>query len=308
MSLIITYIGSRGCVIAGDKRRIGFYGPERAREMLEEELYSGNIKTQEELLKKSDEYGITLKISDDADKVREIDDIVVGEVRSKTTQETKRKRIYATTGAYSMIELIGSDIKTVKSGGSSIVVFGNKYTQELAEKSINKHWKSKINLMGVETIFESVLEEVAHETPSVSPQYDVIIKYPSIKAKEAKELIRTTILKDVKELEMWRHQLQETQIKTAQSIQMATKIIIGGNIGTVKYINGNEIGIVLDSSVEALDIEWKPMAKPSETIIMTVNNQSNVSKGDIVVIENENLCIKRTKESLNCDFILCKAE
>lgn len=308
MSLIITYIGSRGCVIAGDKRRIGFYGPERAREMLEEELYSGNIKTQEELLKKSDEYGITLKISDDADKVREIDDIVVGEVRSKTTQETKRKRIYATTGAYSMIELIGSDIKTVKSGGSSIVVFGNKYTQELAEKSINKHWKSKINLMGVETIFESVLEEVAHETPSVSPQYDVIIKYPSIKAKEAKELLRTTILQDVKELEMWRHQLQETQIKTAQSIQMATKIIIGGNIGTVKYINGNEIGIVLDSSVEALDIEWKPMAKPSETIIMTVNNQSNVSKGDIVVIENENLCIKRTKESLNCDFILCKAE
>jgi hypothetical protein len=308
MSLIITYIGSKGCVIAGDKRRIGFYGPERAREMLEEELYSGNIKTQEELLKKSDEYGITLKISDDADKVREIDDIVVGEVRSKTTQETKRKRIYATTDAYSMIELIGSDIKTVKSGGSSIVVFGNKYTQELAEKSINKHWKSKINLMGVETIFESVLEEVAHKTPSVSPQYDVIIKYPSIKAKEAKELLRTTILQDVKELEMWRHQLQETQIKTAQSIQMATKIIIGGNIGTVKYINGNEIGIVLDSSVEALDIEWKPMAKPSETIIMTVNNQSNVSKGDIVVIENENLCIKRTKESLNCDFILCKAE
>ena len=308
MSLIITYIGSKGCVIAGDKRRIGFYGPERAREMLEEELYSGNIKTQEELLKKSDEYGITLKISDDADKVREIDDVVVGEVRSKTTQETKRKRIYATTGAYSMIELIGSDIKTVKSGGSSIVVFGNKYTQELAEKSINKHWKSKINLMGVETIFESVLEEVAHETPSVSPQYDVIIKYPSIKAKEAKELLRTSILQDVKKLEMWRHQLQETQIKTAQSIQMATKIIIGGNIGTIKYINGNEIGIVLDSSVEALDIEWKPMAKPSETIIMTVNNQSNVSKGDIVVIENENLCIKRTKESLNCDFILCKAE
>jgi len=276
--------------------------------MLEKELYSGNIKTQKELLKKSDDHGITIKISDDADKVREINDVVVGEVRSKTTQETKRKRIYATTGAYSMIELIGSDIKTVKSGGSSIVVFGNKYTQELAEKSINKHWKSKINLIGVETIFESVMEEVAHETPSVSPQYDVIIKYPTINTKEAKELLRTTILEDVKALEMWRQQLQETQIKTAQSIQMATKIIISGNIGTVKYINGNEIGIVLDSSVEALDIEWKQLAKPSETIIMTVNNKSNVSKGDIVVIENENLCIKRTKESLNCDSILCKAE
>jgi len=308
MSLVITYIGSKGCVIAGDKRRIGFYGPERAREMLEEELYSGKIKTQEELLKKSDEHGITLKISDDADKIREIGDVVVGEVMSRTTFETKRKRIYATTGAYNMIELIGSEIKTVKSGGSSIIVFGNKYTQELAEKSIKKYWKSKINLIAVGKIFESVMEEVAHETPSVSPEYDVMIKYPTIKVKEAKELLRTTILQDVKELEMWRNQLQETQIKTSKSIQMATKIIIGGNIGIVEYIKGNEIGIILDEGVEALDTEWKTVAKPCETIIMTVQNQSNVFKGDLAIIENENLCIKRTKESLNCDFILCKTE
>ncbi len=308
MSLVITYIGSKGCVIAGDKRRIGFYGPERAREMLEEELYSGKIKTQEELLKKSDEHGITLKISDDADKIREIGDVVVGEVMSRTTFETKRKRIYATTGAYNMIELIGSEIKTVKSGGSSIIVFGNKYTQELAEKSIKKYWKSKINLIAVGKIFESVMEEVAHETPSVSPEYDVMIKYPTIKVKEAKELLRTTILQDVKELEMWRNQLQETQIKTSKSIQMATKIIIGGNIGIVEYIKGNEIGIILDEGVKALDTEWKTLAKPCETIIMTVQNQSNVSKGDLAIIENENLCIKRTKESLNCDFILCKTE
>jgi hypothetical protein len=308
MSLVITYIGSKGCVIAGDKRRIGFYGPEKAREMLEEELYSGKIKTQEELLKKSDEHGITLKISDDADKIREIGDVVVGEVMSRTTFETKRKRIYATTGAYNMIELIGSEIKTVKSGGSSIIVFGNKYTQELAEKSIKKYWKSKINLIAVGKIFESVMEEVAHETPSVSPEYDVMIKYPTIKVKEAKELLRTTILQDVKELEMWRNQLQETQIKTSKSIQMATKIIIGGNIGIVEYIKGNEIGIILDEGVEALDTEWKTLAKPCETIIMTVQNQSNVFKGDLAIIENENLCIKRTKESLNCDFILCKTE
>jgi len=294
--------------IGENKRRIGFYGPERAREMLEKELYSGNIKTQKELLKKSDDHGITIKISDDADKVREINDVVVGEVRSKTTQETKRKRIYATTGAYSMIELIGSDIKTVKSGGSSIVVFGNKYTQELAEKSINKHWKSKINLMGIETIFESVMEEVAHETPSVSPKYDIIIKYPLIKEKEAKELLRITILKEVKELENWRNELRDNQIKTAQNIQMATKIIIGGNIGTVEYVDENEIGIILDKGVEALNTEWETIAKPSETIKMTVEDISNVSKGDLAVIENENLCIKRTKESLNCEFILCKSE
>jgi len=304
----MTYIGRKGCVIAGDKRRIGFYGPEQAREKLEEELYSGNIKTREELIKRAVQHGITLNISDDAEKIREIGDVVVGEVRSKTTYETKRKRIYATTGVFNIIELLGSDIKTIKSGESSIIVFGNKYTQQMAEKSINKYWKSKINLLTIGKIFESVLEEVANETPSVSPEYDVIIKYPIIDTKEAKELLRSTILQDVKELEKWRNELQENIIKTSQNIQMATKIIIQGNIGTVTYVKDNEIGIRLDEGVEALDIDWNILAKPSETIKMNVKTQSNVSKGDLVVIENEDLCIKRNKESVICEFILCKAE
>jgi hypothetical protein len=308
MSLIMTYIGRKGCVIAGDKRRIGFYGPEQAREKLEEELYSGKIKTRKELIKRAVELDITLNISDDAEKIREIGDVVVGEVRSKTTYETKRKRIYATTGVFNIIELLGSDIKTIKSGESSIIVFGNKYTQQMAEKSINKYWKSKINLITIGKIFESVMEEVANETPSVSPEYDVMIKYPIIDTKEAKELLRRTILQDVKELEKWRNDLKENMIKTSQNIQMATKIIIQGNIGTVTYIKDNEIGIRLDEGVEALDTDWKILAKPSETIKMNVKNQSNVSKGDLVVIENEDLCIKRNKESLICEFILCKAE
>lgn len=302
----MTYIGRKGCVIAGDKRRIGFYGPEQAREKLEEELYSGNIKTRDELIKRAVQHGITLNISDDAEKIREIGDVVVGEVRSKTTYETKRKRIYATTGVFNIIELLGSDIKTIKSGESSIIVFGNKYTQQMAEKSIKKYWKSKINLLTIGKIFESVLEEVANETPSVSPEYDVIIKYPIIDTKEAKELLRSTILQDVKELEKWRNELQENMIKTSQNIQMATKIIIQGNIGTVTYVKDNEIGIRLDEGVEALDIDWNILAKPSETIKMNVKTQSNVSIGDLVVIENEDLCIKRNKESVICEFILCK--
>ncbi len=304
----MTYIGKKGCVIAGDKRRIGFYGPEQAREKLEEELYTGKIKTREELVKRGVEHGITLNISDDAEKIREIGDVVIGEVRSKTTYETKRKRIYATTGVFNIIELLGSDIKTIKSGESSIIVFGNKYTQQMAEKSIKKYWKSKINLITIGKIFESVMEEVANETPSVSPKYDVLIKYPIIDTKEAKELLRKTILQDVKELEKWRNELQENMIKTSQNIQMATKIIIQGNIGTVTYVKDNEIGIRLDEGVEALDKDWNILAKPSETIKMTVKNQSNVLKGDLVVIENEDLCIKRNKESLICEFILCKAE
>ena len=67
------------------------------------------------------------------------------------------------------------------------------------------------------------MDEVALNTPSVSRDYDVIIKYHSIEPKEAKELLRTTILQDVKELEMWRNQLQEKLIKTSQNIQMAVR-------------------------------------------------------------------------------------
>jgi hypothetical protein len=307
MSLIITYIGNKGCVIAGDKRRIGFYGPKEAREKLEEELYSGKIKTREKLLKKADEHGVTIKISDDAEKIHEIGNVVVGEVRSKTTTETKRKRIYATTGAYNIIELLGSDIKTSKSGGNSIIVFGNKYTQEQAEKSVKKYWKSNIDLIEIGKIFESIMDEAAVKTPSVSPNYDIIIKYHTIKPKEAKELLRTTLLKDVKELAEWRNQLQEKMIKTSQNIQMASKIIIQGNIGRITNVTNDEIDVILDTGVEALDTNWKLLAKPSETIKMTVEPQSNTIKGDLVVIEDENLCIKRTKKPLNCDLILCKS-
>jgi hypothetical protein len=308
MSLIITYIGNKGCIVAGDKRRISFFGPADAREKLEEELYTGKIKTKEELVKKSEEHSISLKISDDANKIYEIGEVIVGEVRSRSTHETRRKRIYAVAGAYSMVELLGSDIETMKSGGSSIVVFGNKFTQDLAQKTIKKYWKANIKLIDVEKILEIVMNDVADKTPSVSREYDMIMKYSSVDQKVAKELIRNTVLEDIRELKNYRNQLMENNVQTSQNIKMATKIIIEGNIGTVVSVNGNEIDIMLDEGVEALDTKWNPVAKPSETIKMTAENSENISRGDSAVIERENLCIKRTSEGLNCEYILCKSD
>ena len=156
-----------------------------------------------------------------------------------------------------MIELIGSDVQTMKSGESAIIVFGNKYTQKLAEKSVNKFWKSKINLLEVGKIFETVMEQVALETPRVSPEHDMIIKYPKINIKDAKELVRKTIIQDVKELSMWREKLRENMVTTSKNIQMATKIIITGDIGTVDYVKDNEIGIILNKGIEALNKDWE---------------------------------------------------
>ena len=54
MSLIIAYIGKKGCVIAADKRRIAFFGEKENRELLEADMYSGDITTDEELYKRAE--------------------------------------------------------------------------------------------------------------------------------------------------------------------------------------------------------------------------------------------------------------
>lgn len=307
MSLIMSYIGSNGCVMVGDKRRIGFFGDKDKREKLEEYLYSGAIQTDDELVKVAKEQEITLKISDDAEKVRNIGDVVVGEVRFKTPFETKRKRIYGTTNGYIITELSGSDIKKVENGASSIVVFGNKVTKQMANEILKKQWKSKASLENVESVFKMVMDEISSKTPSVSNEYDIITKHSGLDKKEAQKHLREVLIKDVKELQKWREGLRQQLDTNAKSIQMASKIINEGEIGKVQSINGDKIGIVLDKGIQALDMEWNVMAGPGGLIEMNTDDPSSVQIGDVAVIENENLCIKRTKCALTCNVILCKS-
>ncbi len=308
MSLIMCYIGKRGTVIIGDKRRIGFFGDEKRREQLEEELYSGSIKTYGEMLRRAAELNINLKIVDDAQKVREIGEVVVGEVRFKTPFETKRKRIYATTASYSIVELLGSTIKTIKTGETSIVVFGNKITKEIANQSLKKYLKDKISLKSTGEIFKSIIRDVSSITPTVSKEYDLLIKYPSLNKKQSRELIRSTIVEDVKELEKMRSGLRDQMVNAAKSIEMASKIMEEGEVGRILKVHGNTVEIILKEGVEARDTDWNLTVKPGELVTMTVEEPELVSIGDVVVIENENLCIMRTKCDLKCNVILCKAK
>jgi len=308
MSLIITYIGSKGCVMAGDKRSIGFLGDKNQREILEEELYSGKIKTKDQLTKRAHQLDINLKITDESEKVRKLDKVLVGEVKIRATHETRRKRIYATTNGYHQVELVGSEIKNVKSGKSSIVIFGNKLTKEITGKRLKKHWKSKISLNEVGEIFQKVMEDVAQVTPSVSPQYDLSIIHPQMDHKQAMELLRTTIISDVKELEKWREQLREDMLSKRQDIQMASRIITQGEIGRVKKAEGEKVEVILSEGVEALNMDWNVLAKSGDTIVMKAEQPSPLNLGDLVVIEEDNLCIKKNKTPLSCDIILCKSE
>lgn len=307
MSLIMTYVGSKGCVMAGDKRSIGFLGDKSQREVLEEDLYNGKIKTTEKLLERAKELDINLKITDQGEKIRNLGKVLVGEVKVRATHETKRKRIYATTNGYHQVELTGSEIENVKSGKSSIVIFGNKITKEITGKQLKKHWKSKISLEEVGKIFQDVMEDVAKITPTVSPQYDVFIIHPQLDHKQAMELLRTTIISDVQELEKWREKLKQEMLEKNRDIQMATRIINQGEVGRVKKAEGDEVEVILAEGVEALNMNWDVLAKAGDTIIMKMQNPSPLNLGDLVVIEDENLCIKKNKASLTCDIILCRS-
>lgn len=308
MSLIICYTGSNGTVLVGDKRRIGFIGNEKNRELLEDELYSGSIKTKEALVKRAGELEVTLKITDNTQKVRSLGDVVVGEVKTTTPFESKRKRIYATTGSYSLVELSGSTIKKMESGTTSIVVFGNKNTKEIANKAIKDNWKKQLSLNDVVKIFQVAMEEVSKQTPSVSPGYDVITNHPHLSKEQARELLRTTILQDVKDLEKWRSELKEQMITASKGIEMSSRIIDNGVVGKVSKVEGNQVEVTLGEGVEALDLEWNLQARHGETVSMEVDNPEKVSVGDMAVIKDEDLCVMPTYCSLKCEMILCKAD
>jgi len=307
MSLIITYVGNKGCVMAGDKRSIGFLGNKEQRKLLEEELYAGKIKTTEELHKRAAQLDINLKITDNVEKVRNLGDVLVGEVKLRTTLETRRKRIYGTSSGYHQIELTGSEIKKVQSGQSSIVVFGNRITKEIANKHLKKYWKSKTSLDEVGKIFKKIMEDVAQATPSVSQQYDIFIIHPRLDHKQAMELLRTTIISDVKELEKWREKLKQEMLEKTRDIQMASRILTQGEVGRVKKVEGDEVEVILSPGVEALNTKWDTLASAGETILMKMETPTPLSLGDLVVIEDENLCIKKDKTFLSCDIILCKS-
>ncbi|EKQ53249.1 MAG: hypothetical protein B655_1398 [Methanobacterium sp. Maddingley MBC34] len=307
MSLIITYVGKKGCVMAGDKRSIGFLGDRKQRELLEEELYAGKIKTTEDLHKRAEQLDINLKITDNVEKVRNLGEVLVGEVKLRTTLETRRKRIYGTSSGYHQVELTGSEIRKVQSGQSSIVVFGNKITKEIANKHLKKYWKSKTSLDEVGKIFRRIMEDVAQATPSVSQQYDIFIIHPQLNHKQAMELLRTTIVGDVKELEKWREKLKQEMLEKTRDIQMASRILTQGEVGRVRKVEGDEVEVILSPGVEALNTRWDTLASEGETIIMKMETPTPLNLGDMVVIEDENLCIKKDKTSLSCDIILCKS-
>lgn len=318
MSIIIAYIGRKGCVMASDKRRIAYFGDKDNREKLEEELYSGNIRNDEELYKEAAKLGIDLKISDDAKKIKSIGNAVMGEVSSKTTREVRRRRIYGTTNGYQIIELIGSELKNKETGSSGIIIFGNKIAKQMANSLIKQRWKSSISLKYTGDIFEEIIKEIAEKTPSVGKNIDVIIgKDSKLTKTTAQKYLDETETRDIKVLEKYRQKLAEDLEEQRESIEVANKIINKGTIGYISKIEGKMLNVKLTDKVNAYDTNLKKVAGSNEEVIMFLDKdtEGNVIKeadvssyakvNDKVVIKNENLCIDKNNIPLNCGIILC---
>lgn len=166
MSLIIAVAGSKEAIIGGDKRSITFLGscPE-----LEQELYSGMLKTDEELLNRARELGASLQVSDGREKVWQRGDVLVGEVTEISPALERRQRIYIVPGAYIMADVTGKEAKVIGKGKVACMVFGNRITQDQANQGIN-NVKGKIDAGAV----EAILADISRRTPSISPEHCVL--------------------------------------------------------------------------------------------------------------------------------------
>lgn len=304
MSLIIAYIGKKGCVMTGDKRKIGYFGDKARLDELEKDLYSGNIKGDEEFQKRASELGISIKITDDANKLKIVGNCVRGEVSTKGTFETKRRRIYGTTNGYQIVELLGSETQSRNAGENGIIIFGNNYAKQMAQNLIQKKWKASQSLKYMGEVFEDILREVSSNTPTVGSYFDTLIQQPKFNASEAQKHLNITIDHDIKVLIKFRQDLTEQLVQQSIAIDMANKIIDEGEVGKVVSIDGNMLYVQLNNNTQAMDGNWKQLAGPGQNVLMFTES-SNVKIGDKVIIENENLCLKKDKSSLKCDIILC---
>lgn len=304
MSLIIAYIGKKGCVMAADKRKIGYFGDKKNLNILEDELYDGSIESDEDFLNRASELGISIKITDDANKLKVVGNCIRGEVSTKGTFETRRRRIYGTTNGYQIVELLGSDTESRKAGKKGIIIFGNNFAKQLAENLISRKWKASQSLRYMGDVFEDILTEVSSKTPTVGDKFDVLIQQPNFTESEAQKHLDITIDHDIKVLTKFRQELTEQIVQQNIAIDMANKIIEKGDIGRVVNIDGNMVYVQLNDKTQAMDGNWKQLAGPGQNVLMFTESD-NVKIGDKVVIEDENLCLKKDKSSLRCDIILC---
>jgi hypothetical protein len=166
MSLIIALSKSKKAVIGGDKRSITFLG---SNALLEQELYSGKLETERDLLNRARELGASLQVADGREKVWRKGDILVGDVTEITPSADRRRRIYLVPGAYVMADIAGQEAKVIGQGKVACMIIGNRISQLLAGQEI-KDRQGRVDEQAV----DDILAKVSGRTPSVSQKHSIL--------------------------------------------------------------------------------------------------------------------------------------
>ena len=168
MSLVVAFAGKKRAMIGGDKRSIAFFG---GAEALEEELYSGKIRTDEQLRRRAEELGSVIRIADGREKVwkRRDGDLLVGEVTELSVESQRRRRVYLVTGGYILVEIAGKKAEVSKRGNSTLIILGNRFTREFAYQRLGAPGKPP-----EPSLLKSLFEEARRATATVSPDYTIL--------------------------------------------------------------------------------------------------------------------------------------
>jgi hypothetical protein len=153
-------------VIGGDRRSISFFGscPD-----LEEELYSGKIESDQELVARAKALGASLQVRDGREKVWRRGDLLVGEVSEISPRLERRRRIYIAPGAHLIAEIEGQEARVTGSGKVGCVVFGNRFTQNLASEGVGRA-EGRVD----EALIREIFAEAAARTASVSREFTLL--------------------------------------------------------------------------------------------------------------------------------------
>ncbi len=152
--------------MGGDRRAIAFFG---SCPSLEDELYSGQIRNDQELLARARELGASLQVSDGREKVWKSEDVLVGEVAEISLHLERRRRIYLLPGLHLIVDISGGEARITGRGKVGCIVLGNRFTQKLAGDEIGRA-RGRVN----EQLIRSILERAGEKTASVSREYTIL--------------------------------------------------------------------------------------------------------------------------------------
>jgi len=174
VTLVMAFVGASGAVMAGDMREIGFLGDKAAVGRLEEELYSGALATDGDLLQRAAELGVRLAIRDDKAKVSEGEGVLVGEVTSLEGGVLSRRRLYASAGSYAIVDIVGPAVTVRGRGGASnFLVLGTELAKAVANRMIRERWRDG-TLEDAAGILVRSIEAASAASPSVGRNFLVV--------------------------------------------------------------------------------------------------------------------------------------